>query len=65
MSFGLQSLVSEYIAKNYKTFKPGIIDVPEEIDNKVGQLKLDAMGIKIDKLTETQYRYIHGYEEGT
>ncbi|MBN2149908.1 MAG: adenosylhomocysteinase [Candidatus Lokiarchaeota archaeon] len=65
MSFGLQSLVSEYIAKNHKVFKPGMIDVPKEIDDKVGQLKLDAMGIKIDTLTEVQYKYIHGYEEGT
>jgi adenosylhomocysteinase len=65
MSFGLQCLVAEHIVKNYKTFKPGMIDVPKEIDDKVGLLKLDAMGIKIDKLTEPQYKYIHGYEEGT
>nr|MDO8109894.1 adenosylhomocysteinase [Candidatus Sigynarchaeota archaeon] len=65
MSFGLQSLISEFIVKNYKTFKPGMIDVPKDIDDKVGLLKLDAMGIKIDKLSEVQYKYIHGYEEGT
>ncbi len=64
MSFGLQSLVSEHIAKT-KKFAPGMINVPKEIDDQVGLLKLDAMGIKIDKLTEVQYNYIHGYEEGT
>ncbi|MEJ2249243.1 MAG: adenosylhomocysteinase [Candidatus Lokiarchaeota archaeon] len=65
MSFALQSLMSEYITKNKENFKPGMIEVPKEIDDKVGYLKLNAMGIKIDELTEEQYNYIHGYEEGT
>ncbi|MHA1792861.1 MAG: adenosylhomocysteinase [Promethearchaeota archaeon] len=64
MSFALQSLVSEYIVKN-KPFKPGMIKVPKDIDDEVGLLKLKAMNIKIDKLTDVQYQYIHGYEEGT
>ncbi|NVM19185.1 MAG: adenosylhomocysteinase [Candidatus Lokiarchaeota archaeon] len=65
MSFGLQSLMSEYIVKNKDKLKPGMVDVPVEIDDKVGFLKLQAMGIKIDTLSEEQYNYIHGYEEGT
>ncbi|TFG08301.1 MAG: adenosylhomocysteinase [Promethearchaeota archaeon] len=65
MSFGLQSLMSEYIVKNKDKLKPGMIDVPVDIDNQVGLLKLSAMGIEIDTLTEDQYNYIHGYEEGT
>jgi len=65
MSFGLQALMSEYIVKNKKNLKPGMVDVPTDIDDKVGILKLQAMGIKIDTLTEEQYKYIHGYEEGT
>lgn len=65
MSFGLQSLMSEYIVQNHTTLKPGMIDVPKDIDDKVGYLKLEAMGIKIDELTEEQYNYIHGFEEGT
>ena len=65
MSFGLQSLMSEYIVKNKVTLKPGMIDVPAEIDDHVGFLKLQSMGVKIDKLTEEHYNYIHGYEEGT
>nr|MDO8115561.1 adenosylhomocysteinase [Candidatus Sigynarchaeota archaeon] len=64
MSFALQSLVSEHIVKN-KPFKNGMISVPKDIDEKVGYLKLQAMGVKIDNLTEEQYKYIHGYEEGT
>ena len=65
MSFALQSLVSEYIIKNKDSLKAGIIPVPEEINNKVGFLKLESMNIEIDHLTEDQYNYIHGYEEGT
>ncbi|MFX1488039.1 MAG: adenosylhomocysteinase [Promethearchaeota archaeon] len=65
MSFGLQTLMSEYIVKNKESLKSGIIDVPVEIDNLVGFLKLQSMGVEIDKLTEEQYNYIHGYEEGT
>jgi len=65
MSFGLQSLMSEFIVQNKDNLKPGIIEVPKEIDDKVGFLKLKSMGIKIDELTEEQYNYIHGYEEGT
>jgi len=65
MSFALQSLMSEYIVKNKASFKPGMIDIPPEIDDKVGYLKLKTMGVNIDKLTEEQYNYIHGYLEGT
>lgn len=65
MSFTLQLLISEHIVKNKGSFKPGIIEIPAEIDNKVGYLKLQSMGIEIDELTEEQYNYIHGYLEGT
>jgi adenosylhomocysteinase len=65
MSFGLQSLMSEYIVKNKDSLKPGMVNVPIEIDDQVGFLKLQSMGVEIDKLTEEQYNYIHGYEEGT
>ncbi len=65
MSFGLQSLMSEYIVKNKDLLKPGMVEVPVEIDDKVGFLKLQSMGVEIDELTEEQYNYIHGYEDGT
>jgi len=65
MSFALQSLISEYIVENKDYLKPGIMDIPSEIVDKVGFLKLESMGIEIDKLTKEQYNYIHGYLEGT
>ena len=39
-------------------------ETPTDINDKVGFLKLQSMDIKIDKLAEDQYNYIHGYEEG-
>lgn len=65
ISFALQSLMSEFIVKNKEQLKPGMVDVPVEIDNRVGSLKLQSMGVEIDKLNKQQYNYIHGYEEGT
>jgi adenosylhomocysteinase len=65
MSFALQSLMSEYITSNHESFESGMYEVPKDIDDKVGELKLKALGIEIDDLTEEQYNYIHGFEEGT
>ena len=65
MSFALQSLMSEYIVKNRDSLIPGMVNVPTDIDDKVGFLKLQSMGVEIDKLTEEQYNYIHGFLEGT
>jgi adenosylhomocysteinase len=57
--------MSEYIVKNKGSLKSRMVDVPVEIDDRVGFLKLQAMGVEIDKLSEEQYNYIHGYEGGT
>ena len=42
MSFALQSLMSEYIVKNKESLKPGMVNVPADIDDKVGFLKLQS-----------------------
>lgn len=65
MSFALQALISEYIVKNKQDLKPGMITIPEDIVDQIGYLKLQSIGVKIDKLTEEQYNYIHGFAEGT
>ena len=41
------------------------VDVPEEIDREIARLKLDSMGVKLDKLTEEQVKYLSSWEEGT
>jgi adenosylhomocysteinase len=65
MSFANQALCAEYMAKNAKNLEHKVYDVPEEIDAEVARLKLHAMGIEIDTLTEEQKRYLSSWEEGT
>jgi adenosylhomocysteinase len=65
MSFANQALCSEYVARNAGTLENRVYDVPEEIDAEVARLKLKAMGIQIDSLTEEQQRYLTSWEEGT
>ena len=65
MSFANQALCAEYMAKNAKNLENRVYDVPEEIDAEVARLKLHAMGIEIDTLTEEQRRYLSSWEEGT
>ncbi len=65
MSFAIQALTAEYIAKNHENLEPRVYAVPEKIDNEVAWLKLQAMGIKIDELTDEQKRYLEEWQEGT
>ncbi len=65
MSFANQALCLEYIVKNSKNLVPQVYGVPEDVDKEVARLKLDAMGVKIDKLTPEQERYLNSWEEGT
>jgi adenosylhomocysteinase len=66
MSFANQSLCTEYLVKKGKGgLKPDVYKVPIEIDNQVAALKLESMGIHIDKLTPEQEKYLTSYDEGT
>jgi adenosylhomocysteinase len=65
MSFANQALAAEYIVKNSKTLKKEVFPVPPAIDKEIARLKLEAMGIKIDKLTPDQEKYLASWEEGT
>jgi adenosylhomocysteinase len=64
MSFANQALCSEYIAKSSK-LTLNVFTVPKEIDEKVAELKLSSMGVKIDKLTAEQKKYLSTWEMGT
>ncbi len=59
ISFALQALCAEYVAKNAKTLRPAVYEVPQEIDQAVARLKLKTMGVEIDALTPEQEAYIH------
>jgi adenosylhomocysteinase len=65
MSFSNQALCAEYLSQQGKMLKPDVYLVPTKIDNLVAELKLESMGIKIDKLTDEQKRYSEGWAEGT
>ena len=65
MSFANQALSVRYLVEKGGLLKPSVYDVPLEIDRRVAELKLETMGIKIDKLTERQRRYLESYGVGT
>ncbi len=65
MSFAIQALTAEYIAKNHETLETKVYPVPRDIDDMVARLKLKAMGIEIDQLNEVQKKYAEEWKEGT
>ena len=65
MSFANQALGAEYMAKNHAQLEKKVYSVPEDIDKEIARLKLAAMGVRIDDLTEEQRTYLNSWEEGT
>jgi len=65
MSFANQALSAEYIVKIKGKLEAKVYVVPEDIDKEIARLKLNAMGIKIDTLTEEQKKYLASWEMGT
>jgi adenosylhomocysteinase len=65
MSFANQALAGEYIVANYKNMEPGVHILPNEIDSEIARLKLHAMGMTFDELTEEQETYLNSWEIGT
>ena len=65
MSFANQALCAEYMAKNAKTLDPTVHSVPKDIDQAVARLKLESMGVGIDRLTGEQEHYLASWSEGT
>ena len=65
MSFANQALGAEYMAKHASTMKPNVYTIPEEVDMEIARIKLEAMGVDIDKLTDEQVKYLNSWEEGT
>ena len=58
MSFAVQALSAEYLAKNRGKLQPGVIPVPRELDEAVARRKLAAMGVEIDALSQAQAEYL-------
>jgi adenosylhomocysteinase len=65
MSFANQALSVEWIVQNAGDLGPEVHPVPDEIDREVARLKLTAMGVEIDRLTEEQADYLRSWKQGT
>jgi adenosylhomocysteinase len=65
MSFANQALAAEWLRGHHQDLAKGVFDVPEAIDVEVARLKLAAMGIVLDPLTEEQAEYMRSWQHGT
>jgi adenosylhomocysteinase len=65
MSFANQALAAEYMVKNHASLKHTVYSVPQEIDDEIALLKLAAMGVTIDTLTDEQQAYLNEWRMGT
>jgi adenosylhomocysteinase len=65
MSFSDQALTAEYLVREAKNLKPGVHNVPTEIDKEVARLKLASMGGAVDVLTPAQELYLNSWEHGS
>ena len=65
MSFANQAMSVEYLAQTAHKLAPEVHSVPRDIDQEIGRLKLESMGIQIDSLNEEQERYLASWDIGT
>src|ERR687895_1308420 len=65
MSFANQALAVEWAVANAATLERKVYPVPDEIDREIARLKLETMGVQIDRLTEEQERYLASWDQGT
>ena len=65
MSFANQALSLEYLAKEGRNLTPDVHPVPKQLDHEIARLKLDSLGVTIDKLTPEQEKYLATWESGT
>jgi adenosylhomocysteinase len=65
LSFANQALAAEHLVREGGSLSKGVHRLPTEIDRRVAQLKLAAMGVAIDALTAEQQKYLASWEAGT
>ncbi|HEX9797962.1 MAG TPA: adenosylhomocysteinase [Anaerolineales bacterium] len=65
MSFANQALGLEYLLANAESLTNDVHVIPDAIDREIARLKLEAMGVEIDELTDEQKTYLTSWEEGT
>ena len=62
MSFSVQALALEWLVKHKDSLEKKLYQVPAEIDDEIGRVKLAAMGLAIDTLTPDQVDYLNGWK---
>lgn len=62
MSFAIQAMSLKYLMEHRQEMSKDVYEVPTEIDDLVSKIKLDAMGLQVDALTEQQVNYLNGWE---
>jgi adenosylhomocysteinase len=65
MSFANQALCAEWVLQQGGRLEPRVYDVPAEIDREIARLKLETMGVEIDRLTPAQQEYLSSWKVGT
>jgi len=65
MSFANQALAAEFAVRNAGKLEKKVYPVPRAIDEEIARLKLSAMGVKIDRLTPEQKKYLASWDMGT
>ena len=65
MSFANQALAAEYMVQHASELNKAVYGVPRAVDEEIARLKLAAMGVNLDTLTEEQVKYLNSWEEGT
>lgn len=65
LSFSNQALAALYLVKTRGKLKPGVYKLPRRIDYAIARLKLSALGVKVEKLTDEQREYLRSWRLGT
>ncbi len=65
MSFANQALGIEYLLSHAKELKPSLYPIPKALDEEIARLKLEALGVRLDKLTPEQIAYLASWQQGT
>lgn len=65
MSFANQALAAQWLIQNKGKLENKVYTIPESLDQEIARLKLEALGVQIDKLTPEQAKYLSSWQEGT
>ena len=63
MTFALQALALKYVNESHEKIGRRVVNVPYEIDEQVARLKLESMGLTIDRLSDDQKNYLESWQE--